>query len=783
MEGYKNPSLPTEKRVEDLVGRMTLREKAAQLSGIWAYEVLKDFKLEPGKAKARMGEGIGQITRLGGSGHARPEATAALANDIQRFLAERTRLGIPALIHEESCSGFLTRGADVFPQAIGVASTFDPSVPERMGEIIREQMLALGARQALAPLLDVARDPRWGRTEETFGEDRYLTSRMGLAYVRGLQGESARRGIVATAKHFVGYGASEGGMNWAPAFIPPREMAEVYLFPFEVAVREGKLLSVMPGYHEIDGEPCHTSAYLLHRLLREEWGFDGIVVSDYFGINQVFDYHRAARDKNEAARAALAAGVDVELPSTDCYGEPLIEAVESGQVELSLVDRALERTLRLKFELGLFEEPYVDPAAAGGHFLAKTHRAYAREAAEKSIVLLKNDGTLPLSRSRKRVAVIGPNADDLRNMLGDYSYPAHVESLLDMKGDNVFNTPLPENLSSAANELPEMDSVLAGLRKAAPEVDFAYARGCGVLDGTDAEFAEALRVAASADIVVAVMGDKAGLIDGCSSGESRDRSSLDLPGRQEELLRAIAASARAAGKPVVLVLVSGRPLALTWEDERLSAIVEAWFPGEEGAAAIASALFGDFSPAGRTPMSFPRSIGQLPLSYAHKPSGGRSHWKGSYVEESCESLYPFGHGLSYASFEYEGLSVSERVEAEGSIEVSFALRNSSARAGDEVAQLYLRAPIAEITRPVMELSGFVRVALGPGETKRVAFSVPAESLGFRDRDMRYVIEPGRVEVLVGASSRDIRLQGSCFLAGPRRVLPRRARYATEVRVS
>jgi beta-glucosidase len=779
MESYKNASLPTAKRVDDLVGLMTLREKVAQLSGIWAYEVLKDFHLDLGRSAARMGEGIGQITRLGGSGHARPEATAKLANDIQRFLAERTRLGIPALIHEESCSGYLTRGADVFPQAIGVASTFDPSVPERMGEIIREQMLALGARQALAPLLDVTRDPRWGRSEETFGEDPYLTSRMGLAYIRGLQGESMERGIAATAKHFVGYGASEGGMNWAPSHIAPREMAELYLYPFEVAVREGKLRSIMPGYQELDGVPCHTDDWLLGRLLREEWGFDGLVVSDYCGINQVYDYHRAARDKNDAARAALAAGVDVELPSTDCYGAPLIEAVERGQVDVALVDRALVRVLRMKFEMGLFEEPYVDPADAPRHFLTKQQRAFAREAAEKSIVLLKNDGTLPLSRSKKRVAVIGPNADDIRNMLGDYSYPAHVESLLEMKGDNVLKMPLPEDLTSMANELPEMDSVLAGLRKAAPGIDFAYARGCDVLGGSTEGFEEALRVASGAELVIAVMGDKAGLIEDCSSGESRDRASLDLPGRQKELLRAIAAT----GKPIVLVLVNGRPLTLTWEDEHLAAIVEAWLPGEEGAAAIASVLFGDVCPAGRVPMTFPRSVGQVPVFYSHKPSGGRSHWKGAYVDESCAPLYPFGHGLGYASFAYEELSAADRVPIGESFEISFRLRNTGKVKGEEVAQLYVRAPAAELTRPVMELMGFARVALSPGESKRIAFTLSTEKLGFRDRDMRYTIEPGAAELLVGSSSSDIRLKGSCVLVGERRAIERRMKYSTEVRVS
>ena len=781
MEVYKNPSLPTGKRIDDLVGRMTIREKVVQLSGIWAYEVLKDSRFDVAKASHLMREGIGQITRLGGSGLEEPQETAALANDIQRFLSENTRLGIPALIHEESCSGLLTSGADVFPQAIGVASTFDPSVPERMGEIIREQMLALGARQALAPLLDVTRDPRWGRTEETFGEDPYLTSRMGLAYIRGLQGASMRDGIIATAKHFVGYGASEGGMNWAPSHISPREMADVYLYPFEVAVREGKLRSVMPGYHEIDGQPCHTNVDLLDRVLRDEWGFDGIVVSDYFGINQVYDYHHAAGDKDDAARSALAAGVDVELPSRDCYGEPLVEAIERGQVDVALVDRALVRVLRAKFELGLFDDPYVDPVNVKGHFLTTGQRAFALDAAEKSIVLLKNDGVLPLPRSLKRVAVIGPNADDVRNMLGDYTYPAHVESLLEMKKDNVFNTPMPDGLDPEMYELPKMDSVLSGLRKAAPGVEFTYARGCGILDGSDEEISEALRAVVSAELVIAVMGDKGGLVDDCTSGESRDRSSLDLPGRQKELLRAVETSA--PGKPVILVLVSGRPLSLSWEDHHLSAILEAWFPGEEGAAAIAGAIFGDFSPAGRTPMSFPRSVGQVPVFYSHKPSGGKSRWKGNYIDESSDPLYPFGHGLSYSTFAYDELDTPSRVDIGGAFEVSFRLRNSGKTRAEEVVQLYVRCPSVGITRPVEELIGFARIALSPGESRKVHFLFSSEQLGQHDLHMRYAVDPGEVELLVGSSSRDIRLKGECLLVGERRIIGRRTRYVTEVSLS
>jgi beta-glucosidase len=778
MEEYKNASIPTVRRVEDLIGRMTLREKTAQLRGIWVYEILKKSSFDPERAAARMGDGLGQITRLGGAGLQRPEASARLANEIQHYLVERTRLGIPALIHEEACSGYLTRGADVFPQALGVAASFDPSIPERMGEIIREQMLALGARQALAPLLDVTRDPRWGRTEETFGEDPYLASRMGVAYIKGLQGGDTRRGIVATGKHFVGYGASEGGMNWAPAHIPSRELAETYLYPFEVAVREGKLRSIMPGYHELDGVPCHTNAWLLGTVLREEWGFEGIVVSDYFGINMVFDYHHAAGDKDDAARMALVAGVDVELPSTDCYGEPLVAAVEKGAVDLSVVDKSLARVLTLKFELGLFDEPYVDPDAAAKHFQTEEQRAFSREAAEKSIVLLKNDGILPLSRSKKRIAVVGPNADDLRNMLGDYTYPAHVESLLDMKSDNFANTSLPDDLVSVQEELPKMDGILAGLRKEAPEIEFVHAAGCRVIGGDKELFAEALRAASSSDLVIAVMGDKAGLVEGCTSGEARDRASLDLPGLQKELLHELAA----IGKPIILVLVSGRPLSLTWEDEHMDAIVEAWFPGEEGAAAVAAVLFGSVSPAGRTPISFPRSVGQLPVFYAHKPSGGRSHWKGNYVDESSSPLYAFGHGLGYSSFAYSELSVPERADIGGTIEVACSVANTGGRASEEVVQLYAHDLLADVTRPVMELVGFARFGTVPGEKKRITFSLSTEQLGFYDRDMNFAVESGDVEFLVGSSSRDIRLRGTCSLQGDRRVV-KRSRYETKATVT
>ncbi len=777
MEAYRDESLSARDRTRDLMERMTLEEKVAQLSGIWVYEVLTGADFDGAKAAVRMGSGIGQITRLGGASNFTPAIAAARANEIQRFLVERTRLGVPALIHEESCSGYLTRGANVFPQTIGIASSFDDSLARRMGEIIRVQMRALGARQALAPLLDITRDPRWGRTEETFGEDRFLVARMGIAYIDGLQGESLEEGILATGKHFVGYGMSEGAMNWAPAHIPEREMREIYLYPFEAAVREGKLRSIMPGYHELDGIPCHTNRWLLDETLRKEWGFDGLVVSDYFGINMIHDYHKTTGGKHLAARMALEAGVDVELPSTDVYGAPLVEAVRTGVVESSLVDACVARILEVKFGLGIFDRPYVDERAAPACFQTGDQRAFSREAAEKSIVLLKNDGILPLERSARRVAVIGPNADSVRNMLGDYSYPAHVESLIDMASDNFANTALPSGLPRIEDAMPDMDTILEGLRKVSPGTAFEYAKGCEVTGGTTEGFAEAVKAAENADLVVAVMGDKAGLVDGCTSGEAHDRLSLDLPGHQKALLEAVAAT----GKRIVLVLVTGRPTALVREAEICSAIVEAWFPGEEGAAAIASVLFGDVNPAGRLPITFPRTVGQIPVYYAHKPSGGHAHWKGDYADGPTKPLFPFGFGLSYTTFEYANLSCPARCDVAGRFTVSLEVTNSGLRDGDEVVQLYLRDVVSDVTRPVAELFGYARVALKAGETRRVSFTVSTDQLAFLDREMRLTVEPGEIAVMVGSSSADTRLAGSIELTGRKRTVARRS-FRTETSV-
>lgn len=773
-ELYRDASRSVPERVEHLLSLMTPQEKTAQLGSLWVYEVLERGAFSAAKAQARMTSGIGQITRIGGASSLDPVDGAKLANQIQRYLVNETRLGIPALVHEESCSGYMAKGATLFPQTIGVASTWNPSLTEAMGEVIRTQMKSVGAHQALAPLLDVTRDARWGRVEETFGEDPYLVTQMGLAYVRGLQTDDVRNGVIATGKHFVGYGVSEGGMNWAPPHIPARELRDVFLQPFEAVVRAGKLGSIMPGYHELDGVPCHASTGLLMDVLRKEWGFDGIVVSDYFAVDMLHSYHHLVEGKPLAARTALTAGVDVELPSTDCYGAALHELIEQGQIDMELVDAAVRRVLTAKFRMGLFEHPYVDESRVAEVFDNASQRALARTIAQQSMVLLKNEGNLlPLRRDVRTIAVIGPNAHSVRHLLGDYAYPCHIETLQDMT--NTFNTAVPEKVELEDNFVAII-SVLEAIRdKVSPQTRVLFAQGTDTLTGSRAGIDEAVSIAQQADVAILVVGDKAGLIDGCSSGESLDRASLDLPGMQEELVRAV----HATGTPVVAVLTNGRPLSINWMNDHVPAILEAWLPGEEGAAAVADVLFGDYNPGGRLPMSVPRSVGQVPVYYNHKASGGRSHWKGDYVEMSTKPLYPFGYGLSFTAFSYANLVISgDPAPVSGQVTIQVDVTNTGAVAGDEVVQLYIHDGVASVTRPVKELKGFRRVTLGSGETKTVTFVLPISSLGFHDVSLNYIVEPGTFDVMVGSSSDDIRLTGAFEVTGETSVVQQRE-YTTQ----
>jgi beta-glucosidase len=759
---FRNATTPIARRVADLLGQMDLDEKLAQLYSCWLRDLLDDRRsLSSGKMQQLLGLGIGQITRVGGSSLFDPVSSARAANEIQRFLVTRTRLGIPAIIHEECCSGYMALGGSVFPQMIGLAGTFQPELAEKMTSAIRAQMRAVGAHQGLSPVLDVARDPRWGRVEETFGEDPTLVSQFGMAYVRGLQGSSLREGgVMATGKHFIGHSLSQGGMNCAPVHMGQRDLWDIYIAPFQAAIREAGLHTIMNSYPELDGELVAASRPILTDLLRGGLGFDGLVVSDYEAILMIHTYHRVAADRASAAALALRAGIDVELPGPDCYREPLKQAIEAGKVDMELVDQAVSRHLQKKFELGLFENPYVDEGRVLEVFDVLSQRQLARQIAGQSMVLLANDGVLPLSKNIGRLAVIGPNADSGRNLLSAYSYAAQVEYMLSiLPKDSPMGGIDPASLAPQAVKIP---TILEAIRLAAPAVQILYARGCDNLDPDPSGFDEAVRVARSADAVVLVLGDRSGLLPDCTAGETRDSVDLRLPGVQNELAQAVFAT----GKPVIAVLVNGRPLAIPELAEKAAAILEAWLPGEEGGTAVAGVLFGEINPGGRLPMTFPRHVGQVPVFYNQKPSGGISNWYEDYVSVECSPLYPFGHGLSYTAFKYGQLSLSTRqVEAGGSVDVSLDVQNTGLLAGDEVVQLYTCDEYACVPRPVKELKGFIRLTLQPGQTRRVTFHLPVNQLAFYDEEMQLVVEAGKVKVLLGASSADIRCEDSFEIVG------------------
>ncbi|MEU1241320.1 glycoside hydrolase family 3 N-terminal domain-containing protein [Micromonospora parva] len=749
---YADANAPVDERVADLLARMTREEKLAQLGSTWAFTLLESGRFAPQRARSVLAHGLGHVTRVAGATSLKAAEVARAANAIQRFLVTETRLGIPAIVHEEVCSGVMAREATIFPQAIGVASTWEPELNRQMADAVRAQMRAMGSHQGLSPVLDVARDPRWGRTEETYGEDPYLVSRMGVAFVRGLQGADLTDGVLATAKHFVGYGASEGGLNWAPAHLPPRLLREVYLYPFEAAVREGGLQSVMAGYHELDGVPCHANQELLADVLRSQWGFTGSVVSDYFAVNDLHTYHHFAPDKQQAAAVGLGAGVDVELPATDAYADALSRALDAGEVSEAHLDEAVSRVLRHKVELGLFENPYVDEDAATTTVNAERHRDVALEIARRSLVLLKNDGVLPLLAEAGTVALIGPNADNARHLLGDYSFVAHIEALIAARK----RRGLLGEMMTIPDDL-EIDESIGGVPTVRDELAarfgerLRFAPGCDVLDPSTEGFAEAVAVAAAADVAVLVLGDRSGVTLGTTTGESRDRSSLDLPGVQEELVRAVVAT----GTPVVAVLVAGRPVGTDVLHEECAAVLMAWLPGETGARAIAEVLLGEVNPSGKLPISYPRSVGQIPVFYGHKVSGGRSHWHGDYVDSPVAPRYVFGHGLGYTSFAIDDAVVeSAQVRAGDSVEVEVTVTNTGQRAGEQVVQLYVRDPQATITRPVLELKAFARVALPAGGRVAVRFALPTGQLGFYDRSMAYAVEAGQIEVYVGFSAAD-----------------------------
>jgi beta-glucosidase len=783
---YTDPGLKTEERVEDLLGRMTLDEKLAQLGCIWSTQLVEDDSFSEAKAEELLANGTGHITRIGAATGLRPTESAAFMNRIQRWLAEHTRLGIPAIVHEESTAGFSARDATQFPQAIGLAATWEPGLVEAMGEVIREQMLAVGARHTLAPVLDVTRDPRWGRTEETYGECPYLASRLGVAYVRGVQGRDLANGVVATGKHFLGYGMSEGGLNHAAARIGPRELREVYARPFEAAIREAGLASVMNAYNDVDGQPCGGSREILDDLLRGELGFEGVVVADYYTTLLLIAWHRVAADKGEAGQRALEAGMDVELPAIDCFGAPLKERIEAGLVAEELVDRSARRLLRMKFELGLFEHPTVDEKRSRDAYDRPAQAALARELAGKSIVLLENrDDLLPLDPGIGSLAVIGPCADDVRLLQGDYSYPAHQELVFKQDsadgGEATGFAPHPDEVGfSPGPYYRPMVSIREGVRSAlGPSTELRTARGCEIRGDDESMLPEAVEAARASQVAVVCVGGKSGLRVEDTSGEFRDASDLGLTGLQQRLVEEVVAT----GTPTVVVLVGGRVFAVPWIAEHAGALLEAWCPGEQGGHGVADVLFGAVNPAGRLPISMPHSVGQVPVYHNHRSGSGRSQIHGDYVDGPVRPLFPFGHGLSYTSFDYGELSLSSEAPGPADVvRIALDVANTGDRDGEEVVQLYLRDEFASSTRPAKQLAGFVRLALRAGESRCVTFHLDLSQLGFYDPKMRFVVEPGGVEVEVGSSSEDIRQSTRFEIQGELRELSTAEIVPTRVEV-
>jgi beta-glucosidase len=791
--------MTAEQRAQTILAQMTLDEKLSQMCSYWIYDLQTGGELDESKLCEKLAHGIGQITRLAGGSTYHPVRAAQAGNQLQKFLVEGTRLGIPAILHEECCSGAMVLGGSMFPQMIGLASTFQPELAETMADAIRRQLLAIGARQGLAPVLDVARDPRWGRVEETFGEDPILISHFGMAYVKGLQGMSngsmgqlshlhknaegssllsprersgegrnlnLRNGVIATGKHFIGHSLSHGGLNCGPAQIGMRDLYEVLLGPFQAAIRDAGLASIMNSYPELDGELVAASRRILTNLLREELGFDGLLVSDYEAILMIHTYHNLAASKQEAAALALNAGIDVELPTTSCYDEALRAALDAGEVNLELVDQAVVRHLQKKVELGLFENPYVDEGCVLEQFETAEVRALARQIARQSMVLLKNDGLLPLKKSIGTVAVIGPNADHGRNQLSDYSYAASLEYQVTVAAEGSSFAGL-DPAGMAPHDV-RVVSVLDGVETiVSPETKVLYAPGCDNLDPDRSGIEAAAATAAEADAVILVLGDRSGLTPSCTMGETRDTDDVGLPGVQEDLAQAVIAT----GKPVVVVLISGRPAAIPWLDAHANAILAAWLPGEEGGHAVAETLFGEVNPGGKLPITFPRSTGQIPVFYNHKPSGRKSNWYTNYVEESVQPLYPFGHGLSYTTFDYHDFAFDRDRAGQGeTVAISLSVTNTGPAAGDEVVQLFVRDLYASLPRPVKELKGYRRLSLQPGETCRLTFHLNVDHLAFYNIDLELILEPGIVQVMLGSSSEDIRCRGEFEIVGEKKMV-------------
>ena len=743
---YRDPKLPVEQRVADLLSRMTLEEKLAQMEGAWenrqflnqqqSFFVDQKGAFLPENAAVVLKNGLGEISRPSeGRG---PRAMAEFTNTVQRWVKENTRLGIPVVFHDECLHGHVAPGGTSYPMAIALSSTWDPKLVGEVFTATAAEVRARGAQHCLAPVLDLARDPRWGRTEETYGEDPYLVSRIGVAAIQGFQGAGPlidNSHVMATAKHFAVHGQPEGGTNVAPGNYSERVIREYFLKPFQAAVKDGHVQTVMASYNEIDGIPSHSNKHLLEDILHGEWGFQGVVVSDYFGITELRTIHHIVGSNEAAGKLALESGVEMELPFPAAYPS-LLEQVKQTKVSEALIDRAVARILRAKFLTGLFENPYADPDYAEKITNSPVHQQLALKAAHEAIILLKNqDNLLPLAKSKyKRIAVIGPNAADVH--LGGYS---------DKPGRGV--------------------SVLQGIKdKLGSAATVLYSEGCKITEtfpvweedkvvlGDPAlnakRIEEAVKVAQKAEVVIlALGGNEQTSREAWAVNHQGDRDSLDLLGNQDDLVKAILAT----DKPTIVFLQHGRPNSINFIAEHVPAILEGWYLGQEGGTAVADVLFGDYNPGGKLPITVPRSVGQLPDYYYQKPSAKRE-----YLGTTPKPLFPFGWGLSYSTFKYANVhAVPEAISPQEQTKVSVDVTNTSAVRGEEVVQLYTRQEISSVTRPVKELRGFRRIALNPGETKTVELTLGFDELSFLNRDMHRVVEPGVFSIMVGGNSVDV----------------------------
>ncbi|MCJ8157911.1 glycoside hydrolase family 3 N-terminal domain-containing protein [Sphingomonas sp. LaA6.9] len=750
---YRDAKAPVEARVEDLLGRMTLEEKVAQLLAVWQNkpEILDaNLQFDAAKMSARYPNGLGQFTRpsdVKGAFSPRvvarhtAEQSVKLANELQHWAIEKTRLGIPLLFHEEGLHGFAAIGATSFPQAIGLASTWDPALMREINAVIAREIRARGVHLVLSPVVDVARDPRWGRIEETFGEDPYLAGEMGVAAVEGLQGSSdnlAPGKVFATLKHLTGHGQPESGTNVGPAQISERVLRENFFPPFEEVVRRTKIGAVMPSYNEIDGVPSHANTWLLTDVLRGEWGFKGAIISDYSAIDDLTNLHKVAASLEDAAVMSLNAGVDSDMPDGLSFAS-LTKAVREGRVSQARIDDATRKMLTLKFRAGLFEKPFADIAEARAVTNNAEARALALKAAQRSIILLKNDGMLPLAMpkggaARPTIAVIGPSAAVAR--LGGYY-----------------------------GEPPVKVSILDGIKaKVGKNADIVFAQGVKITENDDwwadevklsdpAEnrrlIAEAVEAARNVDQIILTLGDTEQTSrEGWAKSHLGDRPSLDLVGEQQELFDAL----KALGKPITVILINGRPASTVKIAEQANALIEGWYLGEQGGNAVADVLFGDVNPGGKLTLTIPRSVGQLPMFYNAKPSARRG-----YLFDTVDPLFPFGHGLSYTSFDIGAPQLSQaRIAPNGTVRVSVAVRNTGKRTGDETVQLYVRDKISSVTRPLKELKGFERVTLKPGESRTLNFTLDERAFRMWNDKMKRVVEPGEFDIMVGPNSVDLK---------------------------